>query len=342
MSKPSYDEEVARHPHDGLVKRIFTQPEAAAVELRQALSPVLARRLDWETLRVEPGSFVDSELKPTHSDILYSVDLEASVHRALVFVLMEHQSTPDRMMAVRFLGYAHRVYDRYLGQNKGAETIPLLVPLLLYQGPSGWTMPCRLSDLIDLPPDLRGAMPAPIELVFGVDDLSESVVGEQITHDQLVRDRGLALAEAARTLLWLVHHAESSNGERAGRLPRYIDTIATTWGEAELRALGTYVVSAFDPRSPVRGILAESTQREASQLYRTIKDELIATGMAEGRAEGQTKGIALMVERLLIKRDLGLTDELRARLTDCEDDALLQRWFDRAVTATTLDEVFSD
>ncbi|MEM7154135.1 MAG: Rpn family recombination-promoting nuclease/putative transposase [Myxococcota bacterium] len=342
MTKPGYDEEVARHPHDGLVKRIFTRPEAAAAELRQALSPALTTRLDWSTLRVEPGTFVDGELKPKHSDILYSVDLEGTTHRAFVFVLMEHQSTPDRMMAVRFLGYANRIYERFLAENKGAETIPLVVPLLLFQGPNGWTMPRRLSDLLDVPTDLRGAFRPPIELVFGVDDLGQSVIGEHVTREQLARDRGLALAEAARTLLWLVHHGERVAGDRAGQLELYFDIVGDTWGNEELLAIATYVLSAFEPETPLRGILAESARKETRQMYTTMLDELLAKGEAKGRIKGRAKGIAEMVERLLDNRGLALTEELRARLADCEDQALLQRWFDRAVTAATLDEVFGD
>ena len=49
-----------------------------------------------------------------------------------------------------------------------------------------------------------------------------------------------------------------------------------------------------------------------------------------------------MVERLLATRGLALPYELRARLASCQDEALLQRWFDRAVTATSLTEVFDD
>lgn len=147
MTTRGYDEDIAHHPHDGLVKRIFTKPEAAAVELRQALPPALAKYLDWDTLHVESGSFIDPKLKPSHNDILYSIALRDSERRVLVYVVMEHQSTPDRMMAVRFLSYVGDVYERYLGQHKGTETIPLLVPLLLYQGPEGWTMPRRLSEL---------------------------------------------------------------------------------------------------------------------------------------------------------------------------------------------------
>jgi hypothetical protein len=73
-------------------------------------------------------------------------------------------------------------------------------------------------------------------------------------------------------------------------------------------------------------------------LYATIREELIADGMLKGKAEG----MAEMLGQLLDSRELGLTDELRERVAGCKDESLLRRWFQRAITATTLTEVFDD
>ncbi|MEM9457487.1 MAG: hypothetical protein AAGF11_25130 [Myxococcota bacterium] len=77
-------------------------------------------------------------------------------------------------------------------------------------------------------------------------------------------------------------------------------------------------------------------------MYTTIREELIAEGVLKGKAKGKAEGIAQTLQRLLDTRGLALTDELRARVTSCKDEALLQRWFDRAVTAASLTEVFDD
>ncbi|MCX4243677.1 hypothetical protein [Paraliomyxa miuraensis] len=69
-------------------------------------------------------------------------------------------------------------------------------------------------------------------------------------------------------------------------------------------------------------------------MYATIREQLIA--------EGQTKGMASMLEQLIDMRGLSLTHELRERLAGCQDENLLLRWFERAVTATSLTEIFDD
>ncbi len=201
-----------------------------------------------------------------------------------------------------------------------------------------------------VPPEFTRTFPSPVELSFGVDDLSESVVDDQLTRDELARNRGLVLAEVVRTLMWLFGQTDEAAAERAKRLGLLVDLVAETWGRDELLAVLTYTISAFGPESAMRGIPLESASQETRQMYATMRDEFIAKGeakgrakgRAEGRAEGEAKGMARMVERLLLKRELVLTDELRDRLAGCEDEGLLQRWFDRSLTATTLTEVFDD
>ena len=77
-------------PHDHLFKLVFARPEEAAAELRSVLPEAIARRLDWHTLRVEPGSFVEPALREQHADLLYSVQLAG--RPALVYVLLEHKA----------------------------------------------------------------------------------------------------------------------------------------------------------------------------------------------------------------------------------------------------------
>jgi len=340
------DDEIVRHPHDGLAKRVFTHPEAAAVELRAVLPAALCERLDWSTLEVASSSFVDSELRARHSDILYSIALRGSGRRVSIYVVLEHQSTPDAKMPVRFLVYVGRFYERHLREHRDEATVPMVIPVLLYHGPSGWTLPRRLSEVLDAPPELLEAYPSPVELLFAVDDLSESVVGVQVTRDILARERGLALAEAARTLLWLALHPDASTGERATMLGTLLNFIAETLGPSEVQPFLTYLASAFESSSPVHGILAEPHNQETRRMFISLRDKLLADGeakgMAKGEAKGMAKGMARSLERLLEAKGLELSSEQRERLNHCTDEGLLQRWFDRAVTAQAVAPIFED
>ena len=61
-------------------------------------------------------------------------------------------------------------------------------------------------------------------------------------------------------------------------------------------------------------------------------------GREEGLAEGQARALVKMLE---LKKESVLTVEARQRILECTDVDLIEQWFERAVTASSLDEIFS-
>ncbi len=330
------DDPKAPLPHDRLVKWVFTRPEAAAVQLRQVLPAAIAANIDWSTLAVQSGSFVDPKLATRHSDVLYSARLGDAREPVLIHVVLEHQSSPDPLMAWRLLLYACRVWERFVREQPGpVERLPLIVPVLLYQGPDGWTQPRCLSDLLDIPAALRGQLSSPIELTFEVDDL-----GDTVLTDQLGRDGIVALVELTRALLRLAFRPAEITRERVAPLAPLFEQVMDALGIDDVQALWTYVISAFDPNSPLRDILIEATSQEMQQVYATIYDEAVAKGKTQGLSQGTVTGEIKMLLRLLDKRGLSVDAARRQEVESCTDEAQLQDWFDRALTAKSIDEVF--
>jgi len=75
-------------------------------------------------------------------------------------------------------------------------------------------------------------------------------------------------------------------------------------------------------------------------MYATIYDEAIGKGRIEGERKGKLEGERQMLLRLVDKRGLALTETQRERLLACTDEAQLQAWFDRALTADDVDAIF--
>ena len=101
-------------PHDALFKAVLGQPEHARGMLRAVVPPVLAEAVDWQTLTLRPGSFVDAALTHQHTDLLYSA-IWRERGEALVYLLFEHQSAPptEGLMAYRLLRYQDRIWERW-------------------------------------------------------------------------------------------------------------------------------------------------------------------------------------------------------------------------------------
>ena len=158
-------------PHDGLFRRVFSDPEHAVGELKIALPAELVALIDWSRLRAVDVSVVDSELRDLASDLVFQVDLAGE--EAWIYVLVEHQSSVDRWMAFRLLRYMVRLWDRWLTGHPGAPRLPAIFPLVVHHSRRGWTAPVSFHELMALSP---AALRASAELLpdfrYLVDDLS--------------------------------------------------------------------------------------------------------------------------------------------------------------------------
>ena len=95
-------EENIHNPHDQLFKEAFTHIETAAGFFQSYLPTDLRGRLDWETLRLQPGNYTGEALRGSESDLLYTVQIDK--RPALLYCLFEHQSNLDAWMPLRFDG----------------------------------------------------------------------------------------------------------------------------------------------------------------------------------------------------------------------------------------------
>jgi hypothetical protein len=114
-------------------------------------------------------------------------------------MLFEHQSTVDPLMVFRLLCYACRIWERWLADNPGATSLPAVIPIVLYHGPTRWSAARRLHDMVGLPADLLDAVGRHVpELELVLDDLSE------LTVEQIERR---TMTAYARLVLWCLRTA---------------------------------------------------------------------------------------------------------------------------------------
>jgi predicted transposase/invertase (TIGR01784 family) len=106
-------------------------------------------------------------------------------------------------------------------------------------------------------------------------------------------------------------------------------TRVTSFSSAEWEAYERAKMAEQD----ARGALAVAHQ----EGHKTGLVEGHKTGLAEGLAEGKRDALL----RLLARRELTVTEDASARIAACADTATLDRWFDSALTASTVTDVFS-
>lgn len=116
-----------------LFKTVFGKPEHAAGLLRPAMPAATAEALDWSTLAVCPGSFVDPLLAEHNVDVLFTVAWRAG-GSALIYLVFENRSTVDALLGFRMLQCQVRIWERWLAEHAGASKLPMIIPVVLCMG----------------------------------------------------------------------------------------------------------------------------------------------------------------------------------------------------------------
>lgn len=320
-------------PHDAVFKAVFEQSEHAAAELQHVLSADLVAAIDWSSLALEPGSFVDEKLADQHSDLLFSASATASGENILVYLLFEHQSSNDPKMALRLLSYMVRIWNRF-AQAHPAEPLPLIVPAVLAQVPGGWSSPTRFSELFSPTLGDLGAAALP-DFSFAVDDLHAA------TDDEL---RRRALADQATLTLWLMRDARDGAAllQHIADWAEMLEALALApGGQDAMTRLLRYIVLVSDDLqlAQIRDML-KGRAPAAESLTMTIAEQLRAEGEAKGRVEGEAKGTAKSVLMIMKARELHVAEAVRQRIESCSDVELLEHWLMRAATAASAEDIF--
>ena len=140
-----------RKDHDHLFKLACSAPDAALAVVRAGLSESVAVGIDPDSMRVEPVNFVAGEpLAEDERDLVLSCRLCG--RPALVYVLIEHQRTVDPSMPLRIATYVQRMWDWWRLEHPG-EGLPLVLPVVVHQGPGAWTGPRSIADMLDADAD---------------------------------------------------------------------------------------------------------------------------------------------------------------------------------------------
>jgi hypothetical protein len=145
---------------DRAYKRLFSTKELVADLIRGYVSPELAQRLDLDSLERCNGSYVSQDLRGRANDIVWR--LRVQDRWVYVYLLLEFQSTVDRTMAVRLLGYIALLWqDLIAAQELGPDgLLPPVLPIVLYNGDRPWDAPVQLRSLIAAPiPALEALQP---------------------------------------------------------------------------------------------------------------------------------------------------------------------------------------
>jgi predicted transposase/invertase (TIGR01784 family) len=322
-----------RTPHDAIFRDTFGQIEHARSYLMAQLPTEISQLIDPDTLELCSDHFVDEKLQDLETDLLFRVKLAGCT--AFLYVLLEHQSTVDKLMIFRILRYLVRIWDRWLRDHEGSATLPPILPIVLYQGPGTWTAAQDFPALLDAPEELREALrPWTPSFSAFVDDLSEQ------TDEDLEKMKATALVRLVLLLLKHIH-----DGDLPNRLEQWLPTfLAVLQGPGGLSAVISvlkYLIEASEKLTydHIRS-LAEGLS-DTKEVAMTLAEQFREEGRRQGVQKGALRGARSVLLKQLHTRFGAISDETVARLDAATSDDL-ERWAVRIITVDSLDEVFDN
>ena len=137
--------------HDQFFRTAMADKRVARDFLMAWLPGELCQRMDFGQLEMQPRSHINDVRQESAVDVLFKTMIEG--HEAYIYLLLEHQSTPDSLMPFRMLKYMCNIIDHHL-KTHGGKKIPLIYPLVIYHGKRKYPFSTDLSDLVDAPPSL--------------------------------------------------------------------------------------------------------------------------------------------------------------------------------------------
>jgi len=266
-------------PHNNFFQFALSQLPNARSLIETQISAAALAELNLDTLQLETGSFIDSDLREKFSDLLLSVRLsdsgvEKSNDQALVYFLFEHKSQTDPLTAFQLLTYIVRV-----GEKRLRDGLPLcpLVPLVVYHGESGWTAARSMRELVRTP---KGLADYQINFEFLLLDLSQ------------LSDEEISGGPVLRSTLRLLKYSRSAY--LASKLGEILELLASSLPAGRLsgwiQAIGVYVMSVN------KNIDSQQYKQTLKSVFPTqfepgsLADRLLIQGRKEGREKGREEG----------------------------------------------------
>jgi predicted transposase YdaD len=295
--------------------------------------------MDFRTLRVENGSFVDRALRSRHSDLVLSVRMRGE--RVYIYVLVEHQRDVDPLMVVRMLIYMARLWEQLLRESPGMKAVPPIMPLLIHNSAGGWTAATAFQDVVAAEGEVRRALrPYIPRFEMRLIELGEG---------QARRLAARMLTAFGEIVLWCMSVAGDEarlEAELQHRAKAIEKMVQAPDGLAALGAVMRYIVATHQGMSEKKTReLLEKVGPRTKEAVVTWVDAMEQRAEKRGEKRGVRRGVREGCARMLLQQLAARFGEVPAEVAarvEAAGEGELDRWALRMLTAPTLEDALDD
>jgi predicted transposase/invertase (TIGR01784 family) len=312
-------------PNDKLLKATFSIPENASAFFQHHLPRDTASAIVWDSLSLEPSTFVDPQFAASESDLLFQVTFQGTA--SFLYLLFEHQSTEDPRMALRLLSYILRIWERFAANNPASTKLPPVFPLVLTQGTKPWKTSTSLEDIIDLNSITSN----------GLRRLQPSFSYERI---ELFSTPYEAIGGTPEGILALRALKAQSTGELLSD-PVWDEALLHSISKDALERLLRYIYNGEVNKTLFMDRIAQFKTKPLQKKTMTLADQFREEGKLEGITEGEMAAYRRLIIRTLTLKHGTVPKWLQEAIHLIHDASRLEALHDHAFCSTSL-EAFAE
>jgi hypothetical protein len=245
---------------------------------------------------------VDEALRESESDFLYEIERVSGDESVMLYILVEHQSTPDRWMRFRLLKYCCRIWDMNLDERPTPSELRPIVPLVFYQGERSWSYSREFADLFT-----ESVRDWP-----GVPRFSHGLIDQSGMRPEEVQ--GELKTRLMQLLLMAAYHPGVAWMEQAAEWLISLSALPPGGGVNYVRIFVRYLLATQEPEAALsfREVLRRHAPVVGDDVMTTYAQELLAEGEEKGRIEERVRTIEGFlregVEWSVIERATGVNE----------------------------------
>lgn len=300
--------------YDGAYRKLFEQELMVQQLIEMFVGERLASMLDFGGMKQLPIIHHSETLLRRENDLLWEIPTKSGEPLYIVLML-EFQSSPSALMALRIMTYLALCYSKLVEQRGWSfkQGLPPVLPIVLYNGEDDWTPKENIRDLI-LIDDISPLAPYQPSLEYCLIEVRDYPQNELRENEDLVST--LFLLEQASTpdqisevLEILIAHTlgEELEGIRRGFL---------AWiGKVLYHKMDiTIPTSQLDSLTEVRDVLAENMEKWFTKTRAELKEQLRDEVKAQVRAEMEAEVKAEMEAEVKAEVKAAVKAEMEAEI----------------------------
>jgi predicted transposase/invertase (TIGR01784 family) len=157
------------NPHDLFFKVTLSSQQAIEDFFKAHLPEELRRYIPIDSIKRVQGDHISSKLRELRNDLIFTAQIEGHTG----FIFLEHQSSADWRMPIRFLKYNTLLIEHYLKDNGPKVPLPFILNLCLYHGKINKPYPYP-NNLYDYFPNTHVAQKLGLSAQFHLIDITAS------------------------------------------------------------------------------------------------------------------------------------------------------------------------